>query len=208
MGKRTIEAGPLRADGKSGWRMQTLVERAVAETLRNSGGEVIRLYVAACAERMVPLFTGLRAGAPGREADLDFCVRSVGDLWHTGQPLADAERVGVLERFPELQPSDEGITDVADTYAFFGALVLRHALSANDTGDARDAVACGHVALTAMGMLDQNLTGAGFGAEEQRLQSCSASGDAAGLWEASVTAGRERFRAVLGRTGRGGGWAL
>jgi hypothetical protein len=186
--------------------MQTLVEGAVAEALRDSGGEVIRLYVAACAERMAPLFIGLRAGVPGREADLGFCVRSVRDLWHTGQPLADAaERVSVLERFPELQPSEEGITDVADTYAFFGALVLRHALLANDTGDAHDALACGHAALTAMGMLDQNLAGAGFSAEEQRLQSRSATGDAAGLWEASVTAGRERFRAVLGRTGSDGG---
>ncbi|MFI0020049.1 hypothetical protein [Streptomyces griseus] len=82
--------------------MQTLEERAVAEALRDSGGEAIRLYVAACSERMVPLFIGLRAGVPGREADLDFCVWSVRDLWHTGQPLADAaERVGVLGRFPE-----------------------------------------------------------------------------------------------------------
>lgn len=186
--------------------MQTLVEGDVAEALRDSGGEAIRLYVAACAERMAPLFIGLRAGVPGREADLDFCVRSVRDLWHTGRPLADAaERVGVLERFPELQPSEEGITDVADTYAFFGALTLRYALLAHGTGDTRDAVACGHAALTAMGMLDQNLAGAGFSAQEQRLQSRSATGDAAGLWEASVTAGRERFRAVLGRTGHDGG---
>jgi hypothetical protein len=179
----------------------------VAEALRDSGSEVIRLYVAACAERMAPLFIGLRAGVPGREADLDFCVRSVHDLWHPGQPLADAaERVSVLERFPEHQPSEEGgITNVADTYAFFGVLVLRHALLANGTGDARDAVACGHAALTAMGMLDQNLAGAGFSAEEQRLQSRSATGNATGLWEGSVRAGRERFRAVLGRTGRGGG---
>ncbi|MFF7965500.1 hypothetical protein ACFZC3_09065 [Streptomyces sp. NPDC007903] len=185
--------------------MQTLVEGTVTEALRDSGGEVIRLYLAACTERMAPLFIGLRAGVPGREADLDFCVRSVRDLWHTGQPLAGAaERVSVLERFPELQPSEEGITDVADTYAFFGALALRYALLAHGTGDPRDAVACGHAALTAMGMLDQNLTGAGFSAEEQRLQSRSAAGDAAGLWEASVTAGRERFRAVLGRTGQGG----
>jgi hypothetical protein len=186
--------------------MQTLVEGTVAEALRDSDAEVVRLYAAACAERMAPLFIGLRAGAPGREADLDFCVRSVRDLWHTGQPLADAaERVSVLEWFPELQPSEEGITDVAETYAFFGALVLRHALLANGTGDSRDAVACGHAALTATGMLDQNLAGADFSAEEQRLQSRSATGDAAGLWEASVAAGRERFRAVLGRTGRGGG---
>ncbi|MFE9410503.1 hypothetical protein ACFYN0_17160 [Streptomyces sp. NPDC006704] len=106
--------------------MQTLVEGAVAEALRDSGGEVSRLYVAACAERMAPLFICMRAGVPGREADLDLCVRSVRDLWHTGRPLADsAERASVLERFPELQPGDEGITEVADTYASFGALVLR-----------------------------------------------------------------------------------
>lgn len=61
----------------------------------------------------MPLFIGLRAG---READLDFCVRSVRDLWHTDQRLADAaERVGVLGRFPELQPSEEGITDESTT---------------------------------------------------------------------------------------------
>ncbi|WP_285443864.1 hypothetical protein [Streptomyces sp. ISL-86] len=33
---------------------------------------------------MAPLFMGLRAGVAGREADLDFCARSVRDLWHTG----------------------------------------------------------------------------------------------------------------------------
>lgn len=53
-----------------------------------------------------------------------------------------------------------------------------------------------------MGMLDQNMAGAGLLAEEQQLQSLSLSGDASGLWDASVTAGRERFRAVLGRLPR------
>ncbi|WP_406364200.1 hypothetical protein [Streptomyces sp. NBC_01579] len=38
-----------------------------------------------------------------------------------------------------------------------------------------------------------------FRAQEQLLQSLSTSGDAVGLWEASVEAGRERFRAVSGR---------
>ncbi|MFD4690886.1 hypothetical protein [Streptomyces sp. NPDC058463] len=180
--------------------MQTLVEEAVAKALRDGGSEAIRLYVSACAERMAPLFVGLRADAPGREADLDFYAESVRDLWCADRPLADAaERVRLLERFPELQPNEEGITDVADTYAFFAALCLRYALPAHGSGSADDAVSCGHVALTAMGMLDQNVAGAGHLAEEQRLQSFSLSGDASGLWDASVTAGRERFRSVLGR---------
>ena len=182
--------------------METLVAGAVAEALRDGDGEAIRLYVAACAERMAPLFVGLRADSPGRDADLDFYTESVRDLWYADRPLADAvERVRLLERFPELQPNEEGITDVTDTYAFFAALSLRYALLAHGSGNADDAVSCGHAALTAMGMLDQNVAGAGLLAEEQRLQSLSLSGDASGLWDASVTAGRERFRAVLGRTG-------
>ncbi|MFI2367592.1 hypothetical protein [Streptomyces sp. NPDC018833] len=105
----------------------------------------------------------------------------------------------MLERFPDLQPRDEEVTDVAGTYTFFAALVLRYALLANGSGSADDAVSCGHVALTAMGMLDQHVAGAGFRTQEQRLQLLSVSGDAAGLWEASIDAGRERCRTVLGR---------
>ncbi|MCQ4212581.1 hypothetical protein [Streptomyces longispororuber] len=183
--------------------MEALVEGAVTAALRDGGDETIRLYAAACAERMAPLFVGLRAGAPGREADLDFYAESVRDLWHVEQPLVNAaEGVHRLERFAELQPNEEGITDVADTYAFFAALCLRYALLAHGSGDADDAVSCGHVALTAMGMLDQNVAGAGFLTEEQRLQSLSLGGDVSGLWDASVTAGRERLRAVLGRLPR------
>ncbi len=180
--------------------VKTLVEEAVAEALRGGDGGGIRLYVAACTERMAPLFVGLRAGTPGRETDLDFYAESVRDLWHADRPLGDAaERVRLLERFPELQPTEEGITDVADTYAFFAALCLRYALLAHGSGSADAAVSCGHAALTAMGMLDQNVPGASFLGEEQRLQSLAIRGDAAGLWEASVAAGQERFRAVVGR---------
>ncbi|MFD4135244.1 hypothetical protein [Streptomyces goshikiensis] len=183
--------------------METLVEEAVTEALREEGGEAIRLYVSACTERMAPLFVSLRASAPGREADLDFYAECVRDLWYADRPLADAaERVGLLERFPELQPDEEGITDVADTYAFFAVLCLRYALLAHNSGSADDAVSCGHAALTAMGLLDQNVAGASLLAEEQRLQSLSLSGDASGLWDTSVTAGRERFRAVLSRLPR------
>lgn len=180
--------------------MEKLVERAVAEALGDGGSEAIRLYVAASTERMTPLFMGLRANTPGRESDLDFYAESVRDLWHADGPLANAaERVRLLERFPELQPDEEGITNVADTYAFFAVLTLRYALLAHGLGNADDAVSCGHAALTAMGMLDRNVAGANFLAEEQRLQSFSVSSGAAGLWDVSVTAGRERFRAVLGR---------
>ncbi|MFD6115810.1 hypothetical protein ACFWG0_37805 [Streptomyces yangpuensis] len=179
--------------------MQKLVESAVTEALRDGGGEAIRLYVAACAERMAPLFVGLRAGEPGREADRDFYVECVRDLWQADRPLADATAgVRRLERFWELQPNEEGITAVADVYAFFAALCLRYAMSAHGPGSPDAAVSCGHVALTAMGMLDENVAGASFLAEEHRLQSLSLSGDVSGLWGASVTAGRERFRAVLG----------
>ncbi|MFF3560206.1 hypothetical protein ACFYXS_09250 [Streptomyces sp. NPDC002574] len=183
--------------------MRTLVQEAVAERLRRAGDETVRLYVAACAERMAPLFVGLRAGTGGREVDLDFCVESVHALWCADRPLADAsDRVGVLEQFPELQPREEGISDIAETYTFFAALVLRHALLANRSGSAEDGVSCGHAALTATGMLDQNVGGGAFRAEEERLQLLSVSGDVAGLWEASVRAGRERLRAVLSRTAR------
>ncbi|MGY4393274.1 hypothetical protein [Streptomyces sp. TE12347] len=184
--------------------MDTLVEASVVEALRTGDGEAVRLYVAACAERAAPLFIGLRAGMPDRAADLDLCVESVRDLWFADRALSDAaERVRAMEGFPELRPCEEGITDVAGTYALFGVLVLRHALLANASADADHALSCGHVALTAMGLLDGNLAGgAGFRAEERALQARSLSGDAAGLWEASVASGRERFRAVLGRLPR------
>ncbi|MFJ6484170.1 MULTISPECIES: hypothetical protein [unclassified Streptomyces] len=180
--------------------MDRLVEGAVAEALRTGDDGAVRLYAAACAERAVPLFIGMRGATPDREADVDLCVESLRGLWYADRPLPDAaERVRALEDLPELRPYEDGITDVAGTYAFFGVLVLRYALLANASADADHALSCGHVALTAMGLLDQNLPGgAGFRAEEKALQARSASGDAAGLWEASVASGRERFRAVLG----------
>lgn len=185
------------------WGVCAEAEETAGEMLRRGGGEVIRLHVAACAERMAPLFVGLRAGEAGREADLDLYAESVRDLWYVDRPLADAaERVSLLEQFSELRPDEEGITEVGDTYAFFAVLCLRHALSAHGSGSVGDALSCGHAALTAMGMLDRNVAGAGFLADEQRLQSLSLSGDASGLWDASVAVGRERFRAVLDRLPR------
>ncbi|MFJ3831920.1 hypothetical protein ACIPWI_28680 [Streptomyces sp. NPDC090046] len=59
-----------------------------------------------------------------------------------------------------------------------------------------------HTVLTAMGLLDRNVAaGGGFLAQEESLQARSLSGDVAGLWEASVAAGRDSFRAVLGLPG-------
>ncbi|MGW8777543.1 hypothetical protein ACWGNM_05660 [Streptomyces sp. NPDC055796] len=121
--------------------------------------------------------------------DLGLCAESVRELWHADRPLAGvAERVRLLERFPELQPNEEGITDVADTYALFAALCLRYAMLAHSSGNADTALSCGHAALTAMGMLDQNVPGARFLAEEPRLQSLSMCGDPSGLWDASPSA--------------------
>ncbi|QES53585.1 hypothetical protein DEJ51_04390 [Streptomyces venezuelae] len=184
--------------------MDTLVEAAVAETLRTGGDEEVRLYVAACAERTVPLFLGMRAGAPDRQADLDLCVESLQGLWCADRALPDAaERVRALEGFPELRPREGAITDVAGTYAFFGVLVLRYALLANASAEAGHALSCGHAALTAVGLLDQSLPGGSvFRAEEEALQKRSLSGDVAGLWEASVASGRERLRAAVGRLPR------
>ncbi len=180
--------------------MKTLVAEDVVEELQTGGDGVVRLYVAACVERMAPLFIGLRTGEAGREADVDLYKESVVDLWKTDRPLSDAaERARLLEGFPELGPAEDGITDVVGTYTFFACLVLRYALLANGSGNADHAVSCGHAALTAMGMLDQNVAGAAFQADEQRLQTLSASGNAAGLCDASMAAGRERLRAVLNR---------
>lgn len=180
------------------------MEETVVEALHAGGDEAIRLYVVACAERMAPLFIGLRTGETGREADLDFYVESVGGLWNADRPLPDAAaRARRLEQFPELQPAEEEVTGVVGTYTLFAALALRYALLANASGNIDHAVSCGHVALTAMGMLDQNVTGTAFRTEEQLLQSLSVSDPATDLWNASVTAGRERLRAALSRSASG-----
>ncbi|MFI8390910.1 hypothetical protein [Streptomyces sp. NPDC085540] len=89
--------------------MDTLVDASVADALRTGDGGTVRPYVAACAERAVPLFIGMRAGVPDREADLDLCVEPVCGLWSADRALPDAaERVRALEGFPELQPCAAG----------------------------------------------------------------------------------------------------
>lgn len=104
IGVRPLCSLAFCANGRARGDVQSLVEGAVVQALRDGGGEAVRLYVAACAERMAPLFMGLRANVPGREWDLDFYAESVRDLWYADRPLADAaERVRLLERFPELR---------------------------------------------------------------------------------------------------------
>ncbi|MFE7131895.1 hypothetical protein ACFVIM_13625 [Streptomyces sp. NPDC057638] len=180
--------------------MGVLVEEDVAGVLWRTGGETIRVYVAACVERMAPLFLGVRAVVAEREADRDLYAQCRRDLWFADRVLTDAaDRIRIVERFPELRPRDEPVTSVADTYAAPAVLALRHALAANNSGSARDAVSCGHAVLVAMEMLDQSLGSELFGQGEYRLQRLSVSGDIAGLWEASVAVGQERFRAVLGQ---------
>ncbi|EST25947.1 hypothetical protein N566_24305 [Streptomycetaceae bacterium MP113-05] len=177
-----------------------LVDEVVAKALREQGVGTVRVYVAAITERMAPLFVGLQAVAGDRNADLDLYIASAHDLWLTDRPSPDVpERQRALGGFPELQPRDEGISDIVGTYSFFAVLVLRYALLANRSGSAEHAIDCGHAALTSMGMLDQNLADGPFLGQEQHLQLRSVSGDASELWEASFEAGRERFRAVLGR---------
>lgn len=87
---------------------QLPTRRAGEDSAHDGRAEVIRLYVAAYAERVAPLFVGLRAGVHGRAADLDFYAASMRDLWYVDRPRVDAvERVGLLERFPELQPHED-----------------------------------------------------------------------------------------------------
>ncbi|MER6317429.1 hypothetical protein ABT237_27240 [Streptomyces sp. NPDC001581] len=45
------------------------------------------------------------------------------DLWYADRPLVDAaERVRLLERFPELQPNEEGINDVGASVWHVGSI--------------------------------------------------------------------------------------
>lgn len=132
--------------------MKTLVEDAVVERLQTGREEMVRLYAAACVERMAHLFIGLQAGEAGREADLDFYVELVDALWNVDRPLPDAaDRTRRLEQFPEFQQTETGITSIVGTYTFFAGLTLRYALLANGPGNVDHAVSCGHTVLTAVG---------------------------------------------------------
>jgi hypothetical protein len=179
--------------------MATLVEAAVAEALARGGREVVRTYAAACVERLAPVFLGLRGGDSGRETDVDLFVRTLWRLWDPADPFADAERLAAeVEEFAELRPTETGLTDSADIHCFHAVLALRYAVLCAGTGEAAEAGQCGHVALTAMGLLDQNRPQPGLYDEELEWQRRSVA-PAEGLREACAEVGRGRLAVLQGR---------
>ncbi|MEU7075796.1 hypothetical protein AB0B30_37495 [Streptomyces narbonensis] len=183
-----------------------VVDPAVAESLR--GGERTRIaaFVASCTERMAQLFTGLRGVDPSRAEDVELYLETLEDLWSLD--LADsvfAVRMETLRELPELQPSEEGLVDVADIYAFYGVLCIRYAVLYRANGDAEDAVRCAHASLTALGQLDRNVPQAAFFQvehEQQRqmmLGDTSISGPLLGLRDGDREISRERLLTVNSR---------
>ncbi|MFC9863543.1 MULTISPECIES: hypothetical protein [unclassified Streptomyces] len=146
-----------------------VVDAAVAESLRGSERVRLAAFVASCTERMAQLFTGLRGGDDARTEDVDLYLEVLEELWApslTGNVFA--ARLEALEEFSELQPSEEGLVDVADIYAFYAVLCMRYAVLCRTNGESEDAVRCAHACLTALGQLDRNLPqGAFFESEHE-----------------------------------------
>lgn len=148
-----------------------VVDEVVAEALRVPGQIDGRLFVAGCAERMAQVFTGLRGTDPARGADVDVLVRILDQLWDFDlEGSAFTIRVTELEGFFELAPSDNELLDAVDIYSFYAILVARYACLYRSSGDVEDSVRCAHAALTALGQLDQNLSGSQFFADEKQRQ--------------------------------------
>jgi hypothetical protein len=148
-----------------------VVDKDVQRSLGAVGGRELRIFVASCAERLSQVFCAIRASDPSRAEDIAYVVESLEDLWNLEIP---AEPFGArrerLESFPEFEPTEVGLIEVADIYSFYGLLVLMYAVGCAASGDPREAVSCAHVALTAMGQLDQNIVGASFFSEEKVRQ--------------------------------------
>ncbi|MEU9992458.1 hypothetical protein AB0E10_37770 [Streptomyces sp. NPDC048045] len=153
-----------------------VVDEAVAATLRGQSQTQVAAFVAGCAERMAQVFTGLCGADPARNGDSDVVVQLLENLWDPEIP-ADSFRASVesLEGFLELEPSDEEIIDVAGIYSFYSVLAMRYAALYRSSGDVEDALKCAHSCLTAMGQLDQNLSGATLFAQEAEYQQRTAS---------------------------------
>jgi hypothetical protein len=152
------------------------------------------VFVASCAERMAQLFTGLRGNDPGRAADVELYLKYLNDLWAVDLPGETFDgRAAVLEGFPELVPSEEGLTEDADIDAFSAVLCVRYAVLFRATGDPQQAVQCAHASLTSMGLADQNLPGSDLFSAEQEYQrrTISSSYD-----EESLSRLREEDRAI------------
>ena len=148
-----------------------VVDEAVAATIRRQSQAQVATFVASCAERMAQVFTGLSGDDPARYGDADIVVRLVEELWNPAIPPVDfRDYVTSLEGFREFEPSDDVIVDVAGIFTFCAVLVLRYAALYRFSANVEDALECAHVSLTAMGLLDQNIQGAEFFAQEAELQ--------------------------------------
>lgn len=148
-----------------------VVDAAVAESLRGSERVRIAAFVASCTERMAQLFTGLRGGDDGRAADVNLYLEILDELWVpsvTGNVFA--AHMEALEDFSELQPSEEGLVDVVDIYAFYAVLCMRYAVLFRASGEPEEAVRCAHACLTALGQLDSNIPQGAFSESEHENQ--------------------------------------
>ncbi|MFE7752625.1 hypothetical protein [Streptomyces sp. NPDC057428] len=182
------------------------MDSAVAESLRGSERVGLAVFVASCTERMAQLFTGLRGGDADRAEDVDLYLEILGELWDPS--LADSvfsARMEALEELSELQPSEEGLVDVADIYAFYAVLCMRYAVLCRANGEPDDAVRCAHACLTALGQLDRNIPqGTFFESEHENqrriLRDDLTSGESfSRLRERDQEASRERLLAVNSR---------
>ncbi|MFD5292427.1 hypothetical protein ACFWJV_30075 [Streptomyces rochei] len=186
-----------------------VVDEAVAAAIRGQSSAQVATFVASCAERMVQVFTGLCGDDPARSGDVDFVVRAVGELWNP-EGTADVflGYVDTLERFKELDSSDEEIVEVARIYKFYSILALYYAIRYRSRANYEDALKCAHACLTAMGQLDQNLPKAEFFAQEALSQrrvisepplEGSNTGHLSQLRECDRTVGQERLAAIQSR---------
>jgi hypothetical protein len=180
-----------------------IVEDDVKASLESGGADSIRIYLAACTERMAQIFIGNRSADAGRLTDVDLYVDTLQRLWNSDDAMGDfADLASRIEAFSEMQsPEDAVLTDSVDIHCFYSALVLRHAVLAVGSGESSEAVNCGHVALTSMFQLEQNTEGADFYEDEKAWQRRSidpaeTSSDVDGLRAGCAEAGLERLIAV------------
>lgn len=175
-----------------------VVDDRVAARLRAADGPTLRVFVAGCAERWAQAFCLIRAQDPGRSDDVALVVEALEALWRPGTAAQDfGDRRRRIMAFPELQPSEVGLSRPEELYPFYAALVLRYALTCAASGDGEAAVSCAHASLTASDQLDRNVTGAGFRQSEAERQAATlAQVEAGGPVEQLRDADRSTARAL------------
>ncbi|GAA2148319.1 hypothetical protein GCM10009760_40220 [Kitasatospora kazusensis] len=183
-----------------------VVDEAVAESVRAAERVTLAVFGASCAERMAQLFTGLRGGDPNRTGDVDLFLEILDELWNLDlEGSIFSARVDALQEFAELQPSEEGLVDVDDIYAFYSVLCMRYAVLYRVSGDAEEALRCAHASLTALGQLDRNMSETAFFEGEHECQRRITLGDTVvddslqQLRNSDREASRERLIAVSSR---------